>query len=279
MAMLMTNKVFKKTWGERAGNPPTKDFWEEIIPKVKEEFPDFLFIAEVYWGMEWELQNQGFDYCYDKKLYERLVHEDPNSIRNHLKAEWTYQSKLIRFIENHDELRAIEKFGKEKSKAAALIALSLPGGRLLFEGQNLGHRIKLPVQLGRNPLEETNKEISDYYLRLLEIIPGRDFGNGSWSICEVMPVEPHDKSYSNIISYIWWINDSYRLIVVNYNPQFSKAHIKVNPFHFDTHNWKFTDLLTQKSYIYKGDDLYKFGLYVELDAWKGHIFKIRKEIN
>ncbi|MFX1281786.1 MAG: alpha-amylase family glycosyl hydrolase, partial [Promethearchaeota archaeon] len=131
MAMLMTNKVFSRTWGERAGSPPTKDFWEEIIPHIKAKYPNFLFIAEVYWGMEWALQQQGFDFCYDKTLYERLYDGELNSIKDHLNADWAYQSKLIRFIENHDELRAIEKFGQEKSKAAALIAMTLPGGRMV----------------------------------------------------------------------------------------------------------------------------------------------------
>ena len=279
MAMLMTNKVFSRTWGERAGSPPTKDFWEEIIPHVKAKYPNFLFIAEVYWGMEWALQQQGFDFCYDKTLYERLYDGEPNSIKDHLKADWAYQSKLIRFIENHDELRAIEKFGQEKSKAAALIATTLPGGRMIYEGQIHGNRIKLPVQLGRRPREETNKEIYAFYQNLLKSIPGREFGNGSWAICETKPVGTNDSSYSNIISYLWWVNNSYRLIVVNYNSQFSKAHIKINPFHFDTHNWEFIDILNQKSYTYKGDDLYKFGLYVELDAWKGHIFSIKRESN
>ncbi|MFX0028556.1 MAG: alpha-amylase family glycosyl hydrolase [Candidatus Hermodarchaeota archaeon] len=279
MAMLMTNRVFSKTWGKRAGSPPTKDFWEQIIPAVKQKHPNFLFIAEVYWDMEWELQKQGFDFCYDKILYERLVYEDTNSIRDHLRADWAYQSKLIRFIENHDELRAIEKFGEEKSKAAALITLTLPGGRLVFEGQNHGYRIKLPIQLGRKPNEETNKEIYDFYQNLLKCIPGREFENGSWSLCENKSVESNNPSYLNIISYLWWINTTYRLIVVNYSPNFSKAHIKLTPFHFDTNKWTFTDLLRKKSYTYNGDDLYKYGLYIELDSWKGHIFNVRKESN
>ena len=37
--------------------------------------PDFVFMAEAYWDLEWALQQQGFDYCYDKRLYDRLVHE------------------------------------------------------------------------------------------------------------------------------------------------------------------------------------------------------------
>ncbi|MFX1420273.1 MAG: alpha-amylase family glycosyl hydrolase [Promethearchaeota archaeon] len=278
MAMLMTNNVFAKTWGEKAGSPPDKEFWEEIIPAIKRKYPNFLFIAEVYWDMEWELQKQGFDFCYDKRLYERLAFKDPNNIKDHLTADWAYQSKLLRFIENHDELRAIEKFGQEKSKAAAIIVLTLPGARMVYEGQIKGYQVKLPVQLGRKPLEAVNEDIFDFYNRLLKSIPGREFEKGSWALCETESISSSDSSFSNIISYMWWSNDKYRLIVVNYSESSSKAHIRIKPFHFDTHKWIFTDLLQQKSYTYNGEDLFKYGLYIELNAWHGHIFDIKKSI-
>ncbi|MFW9877237.1 MAG: alpha-amylase family glycosyl hydrolase [Candidatus Thorarchaeota archaeon] len=278
MAMLMINKVFAKTWSKKAGFAPNKEFWEEIIPAVKKVYPSFLFLAEVYWDMEWELQKQGFDFCYDKRLYERLAYENATTIKDHLKAEWVYQSKLLRFIENHDELRAVEKFGEEKSKAAAIIALTLPGARMIYDGQIRGYKVKLPVQLGRRPFEDDNKNILKFYHELLKSIPGREFENGSWAPCETESVESSDSSFSNIISFIWWRNENYRLIVVNYSVSPSKAHVRIKPFHFDTHKWIFTDLLQQKSYIYNGEDLFKYGLYVELNAWQGHIFDIRKSI-
>ena len=37
--------------------------------------------------MEWTLQQQGFDLCYDKRLYDRLVHESAESVRGHLQAD------------------------------------------------------------------------------------------------------------------------------------------------------------------------------------------------
>ncbi|MFX0004417.1 MAG: alpha-amylase family glycosyl hydrolase [Candidatus Hodarchaeota archaeon] len=276
MAMLMTNKVFSKTWGEKAGIIPDKDFWEEIIPAVKKEYPNFVFIAEVYWGMEWELQQQGFDFCYDKKLYDRLIYENVNAIKDHLKAEWAYQSKLVRFIENHDEVRAIEKFGEEKSLAAAIIATTLPGMRLIYEGQIFGYKIKTPVQLRRQPIEEKNDHVLNFYRNLLNTIPSEEFMDPNWSICEAKPIDDNSDSFLNIIAYLWWVDNNYRLVIVNYSPNFSKSHVKISPFHFDTFNWIFTDLLYNKDYVYKGEDLYKYGLYIELNPWKGHIFDIKK---
>ena len=75
MAMLMMNETFARTWGERVGAAPAGDYWPEVIAAVREGHPDFCFIAEAYWDLEWALQQQGFDYCYDKRLYDRLLHE------------------------------------------------------------------------------------------------------------------------------------------------------------------------------------------------------------
>src|SRR5262245_27457681 len=106
MAMLLLNDVFARTWGARVGPPPATEYWAPIIAAVKERHPHFRFIAEAYWNLEGALLAQGFDYCYDKVLYDRLVHGGAGGVREHLHAEPAYQSHLLRFIENHDEPRA-----------------------------------------------------------------------------------------------------------------------------------------------------------------------------
>ncbi len=110
MAMLMMNDVFERTWGERAGPRPADDYWPTLIADVKRTHPGFVFMAEAYWDLEYALQQQGFDYCYDKRLYDRLVHEGAESVRGHLTADIGYQERLVRFVENHDEPRAAATF-------------------------------------------------------------------------------------------------------------------------------------------------------------------------
>ena len=56
--------------------------------------PDFVFAAEAYWDLEWDLQQLGFDYCYDKRLYDRLIHDGPDAVRGHLHADLDYQRRL-----------------------------------------------------------------------------------------------------------------------------------------------------------------------------------------
>src|SRR4051794_10905324 len=130
MAMLMTNDVFARTWGLPA---PAEEFWPSLIARVRWAHPDLVFIAEAYWDMEFALQQQGFDFCYDKRLYDRLAHENAASVRGHLQADPAYQEKLIRFVENHDEPRAAATFDGPRARAAAVVTATVPGGRLVHD--------------------------------------------------------------------------------------------------------------------------------------------------
>ena len=184
MAMLMTNEVFARTWGERAGTAPEADFWPMLIARCKQAHPDFLFMAEVYWDMEWTLQQQGFDLCYDKRLYDRLVHDPPDSVRGHLQADGAYQQRLIRFIENHDEPRAALTFGPARGRAAAVVMSTLQGARLYHDGQLEGFRTHLPIQLGRGPDEPSDRDLRTFYGRLLRAAAGARAGCGDWRLCD-----------------------------------------------------------------------------------------------
>ena len=120
MAMLVLNTIFERTWGGRAGSKPVNDYWTTVIPAIKGRHPEFRFIAEAYWDLEWELQQQGFDFCYDKKLYDRMEHGPAENVRLHLLADLRYQEGMVRFIENHDEPRAAAAFPDGKGRAAAV---------------------------------------------------------------------------------------------------------------------------------------------------------------
>lgn len=279
MAMLMTNSTFSRTWGEKAGHPPEKEYWVEVIRAVRDKDLKFRFFAEVYWDMEWELQQQGFDFCYDKRLYDRLIHENVQSIRAHLQAEWDYQSKLLRFIENHDEQRAVITLGEEKSKAAAIIVLTLPGARLIHEGQIFGYKIKLPVQLGRRQSEEKNKNLTHFYQNLLKSIPGKDFEEGKWMPCIIESIDDQNFSNQNLIAYQWKLDEKRLLIVVNYSSIHSHGHVRIDEIEYGVTNWNFIDLLDQRNYIYKGENLSKYGLFVDLGPWHSHIFDVNKRMH
>ena len=184
MAMLLLNPIFERTWGTRAGPRPADDYWASVIPAIKERHPGFKFIAEAYWDLEWELQQQGFDHCYDKKLYDRMEHGDAENVRLHLLADRAYQDGMVRFIENHDEPRAAAAFPPGKARAAAVAVLTLPGARLLHEGQLEGRKVRLPVFLGRRPEERRDDNLHSFYVRLLGVVARDAFHDGEWRLCD-----------------------------------------------------------------------------------------------
>jgi glycosidase len=169
MAMLLINSIFERTWGGRAGKPPAAEYWVDVISSIKGALPHFLFMAEAYWNLEWELQQQGFDYCYDKCLYDRLEAGTAENVRLHLCAEIAYQEKLVRFIENHDEPRALSAFSPRQALAAAVVVATLPGAKLFHEGQFEGRLIRLPVFLRRRPFETADPDLRAFHHLLLKV--------------------------------------------------------------------------------------------------------------
>jgi glycosidase len=237
MAMLLDDQIFKKTWQNHVGDPLKKRYWVELISAVKNQSPDFKFIAEVYWDMEWELQQQGFDFCYDKRLYDRLKSAPINDIKGHLDATWEYQSKLVRFIENHDEPRAFHVFDEKKLQPLAVLAVTLPGAYLHHWGQSSGRSIKLPVQLNRYPTEPKSDEISSFYHSLFTFLMP-DFGKeGKWKMLDLEEYTlPMNKS--TIIAYVWVYSNEILLIFCNLsntalNYSFSSKKIRELGVDFD----------------------------------------------
>ncbi len=275
MAMLSLNNVFKNTWGKvlsDAGySTPKEEFWETAIREVKTEREDFLFIAEAYWDLEWQLQNLGFDYTYDKRLMDRLKGTFVPAIIEHLEATEDYQLKSVRFIENHDEPRAAHYLGIEKSKAAAILISTLMGMRLYFDGQFNGEKVRLPVQLGRKPQEKPNKSLQLFYEKLLRIAKHKIFKYGNWELLRAASSWETDDSFMNIIAYLWSYEKQYRLVVINFSDKPSAARIVFNAPE-GMRELTLTDLLNNKKYVRNTFEIRGEGLYVQLGPYRSHIF-------
>ena len=273
MAMLMLNNIFERTWGVRAGNRPEEDYWRLLIPAVKGKYKEFRFIAEAYWDLEWELQQQGFDYCYDKKLYDRMEHGDPESVRQHLLADLPYQEGMVRFVENHDEPRAAFAFPEGKGRAAAVAILTLPGARLLHEGQFEGKQTRLPVFLARRPMEPVDADLAKFYDGLLKATRSDVFRNGEWRLCE-RGGWPDNQTCQNLLVWCWAKGDERFLVVINFASEAAQARIYGPWDELREKQWRLSDLLSGEVYDRSGDEIRNEGLYVELGPWQCHLFRL-----
>jgi hypothetical protein len=272
MAMLLLNDIFSKTWGVRAGEKPALEYWQEIIPAVKARHPGVIFIAEAYWDLEFELMQKGFDYCYDKRLYDRLASENAESVRGHLLAGLDYQDHLVRFIENHDEPRAAATFSPAKERAAALVVTTLPGAKLIYDGQLEGRTIKLPVFLGRRAPEPKDYELDIFYRALLKNLDDDLFHDGEWQLCERSGWSDN-ASYQNIVAWTWRNGDERALIIVNYSAKRSQGMIALSWDDLRGKVWRLADVLNGDVFLRDGAQLRDSGLFVDLDAWRYHFLR------
>jgi hypothetical protein len=273
MAMLLINSIFQRTWGQRAGATPATQYWVDIISAIKRSHPGFLFIAEAYWDLEWELQQQGFDFCYDKKLYDRLEHSHAESIRLHLCGDPAYHQKLLRFIENHDEPRAASTFGSPRQRAAAVVISTLPGIRLFHEGQFEGRTVRPPVFLRRRGQEPADHELQKFYAGLLHAIDNTAFHDGEWSLCD-RSGWPDNHTCENLVAWSWRAGQERYLIVVNLSECRSQAKIRLFWPELSGAQWVLTDGLCGARYERKGDEMLSPGLYVDLAPWEHHFFRL-----
>jgi len=274
MAMLLLNNIFERTWGARAGARPEHDYWKMVIPAVKGSHPAFRFFAEAYWDLEWELQQQGFDGCYDKKLYDRMEHGAAESVRQHLLADLPYQEGMVRFIENHDEPRAATAFPDGKGRAAAIAILTLPGARLLHEGQFEGWRVRLPVFLARRPSEPVDRDLVAFYARLLKATNRDLFRNGEWRLCE-RSGWTDNQTCQNILAWCWVNGDERALVAINYGSVQAQGLVHVPWDDVRGRAWQLDDALSGNTFERDGNDMRDNGLYVDLQPWHAHLFHVR----
>jgi glycosidase len=273
MAMLMMNDVFERTWGERAGPRPADEYWPTLIAEVKRTHPGFVFVAEAYWDLEYALQQQGFDYCYDKRLYDRLAHEGAESVRGHLTADIGYQQGLLRFVENHDEPRAAATFSPARNRAAAVTALTQTGARLVHEGQLEGRKTRPPVFLSRRPEEAPDTDLLAFYERLFAALRDPVFRGGDWQLGERSGWEGNH-TWLNLVAWGWRGDGPSKLVVVNIGEAPASGHVSLPWDDLAGRRWWLQDACTGEGYERSGDDL-RNGLFVALDPFGWHLFDLR----
>jgi glycosidase len=215
MTMLLLPEVFQRTWGASM----EASFWPEAISRVKSRYPDFVFLAEVYWGLESTLQQQGFDFTYDKHLYDHLRAGRVSQVRQHLQADLAFQARCARFLENHDEARAETVFS-EKHQTSALLTYLAPGMRFFHEGQLEGRRIQHSIHLRRRPaeaMEQGTSTLASFYQALLSLLRSTTLRSGTWQL--------HPGEGSCLAFH--WQGEENVLVVVNHGPDEATCLVSV----------------------------------------------------
>jgi glycosidase len=269
MAMLILPEIFERTWGVRA-----QPFWPDAIRRIREQAPDFCFLAEVYWDLEGTLQQQGFDYTYDKRLYDRLREGQARPVREHFQAGLGYQNKLARFLENHDEPRAAAAFPAGMNEAAAVITFLSPGLRFFHRGQFEGRLRRIPAHLCRAPVEAVNFALKRFYERLLELLRQPIVRRGQWQLLECVPAWDGNGSFDAFIAWAWQYSGARWWIAVNYAGHPSQCYVRLPFPDLGNGRWRLRDRLSDAQYERTGEELQSRGLYLDLAPWQYHAFDV-----
>jgi Alpha amylase, catalytic domain len=272
MAMLVHPEVFERTWGKHA---PL--FWPLAIKQVRENYPRFLFLAEVYWDLEWTLQQQGFDYTYDKRLYDRLRDRHARPVREHLCAGLDFQNKLARFLENHDEPRAAATFSYDVHQAAAAVSFLAPGLRFFHDGQFEGRQKRISPHLVRAPKEPANPDLKRFYDRLLTVLRQPVIRNGAWLLLECTPAWDGNRTNDDFLVSAWRSQARETLVVaVNYSPHQSQCYVRLPFEDLDSLKWRLCDQLSAACYEREGSELCGRGLYLDMAPWQSAVFSLER---
>jgi glycosidase len=273
MAMLVLPEVFERTW-----NIPCQPFWPQATQRVRQHAPEFCFMAEVYWDLEWTMLQQGFDYAYDKRLYDRLRDGHARPVRDHLRAGLDYQNRLARFLENHDEPRAAATFAPGVHEAAAVITFLSPGLRFFHQGQFQGRKKRISPHLVRAPEEPVEKGLEQFYNRLLELLRQPVVRDGQWQLLECVPAWEGNWTWDCFLAFAWRGPGEQRwLVAVNYAPNQSQCYVRLPFTDLERSRWQLLDQMEEVVYERDGGDLRSRGLYLDTPPWKTSVFTLIKK--
>jgi len=333
MAMLVLDDIFARTWAKlpcpaqglergihSAISKPLKagqwrdEFWAEATSAVKAARPGFVFLAEVYWGLEKRLLELGFDFAYDKHLTDLVTARRHAEVHPHLIAmceasvdakarrdgagdkpaksrsadlsplpstqaenkSLTLLPKFARFLENHDEPRIAALLTVDEHRAAALLVMGLPGMRFLHEGQLTGATTRASVHLRRRPVETPQSEIIALYEHILTALQRTSIGHGDARLLKPTAAWDGNPSFENFIIIQWQsVPQEFDLVAVNLAPHASQCYVKLAIEGLAGRDWLMTGLLGREQYERKGAVLRESGLYLELQAHGAQVFKFQ----
>ncbi len=294
------------------------EFWKWVIPAVKNKFPAILFIAEIYNkdGYRNFLSVNAFDYLYDKVgLYDVVRdvacgYRPSSDITFTLNEVGDIQSRMLNFLENHDEQRLASDYflGDAQKGVAAMILTACVNTNpiMVYFGQEFGERgmddegfsgkdgrttifdywsVDTVARWNNNgkwnnaKLTTDEIKLRDTYSSLLQLCNQENaFSNGRFY--DLMSANYDNSEFNSTKKYAFLRGDEKRLflIIVNFNDRDSvvKVNIPIEAYSF---------FETQKESIKQATPMLignkpdvtcnKTGLFeVDIDAYSGEIYKL-----
>lgn len=279
------------------------EFWREVVDRVAQEVPDTLLLAEAFWLMEgYFVRTLGMHRVYnsafmnmlrdEKNLEYRLV------IKNTLEFDPEILKRYVNFMNNPDERTAVDQFGKgDKYFGICTLMATLPGLPMFGHGQLEGYTEKYGMEYRRaywdeQPdswlMERHAREVfpllrKRYLFAEVENFLLFDFYTPEGSVNEDVYAYSNrrgeEKSlvvyHNRFASTRGWVRQSAAFAVKAGGDKQLASKILADGMGLENGADTFTiyrDQLSGLEYIRPNAEIWEKGLYVELEAYKCHVF-------
>jgi glycosidase len=287
------------------------EFWREVVDRVAQEVPDTLLLAEAFWLMEgYFVRTLGMHRVYNSAFMNMLRDEDNAKYRSVVKNTLEFDPQILRryvnFMNNPDERTAVDQFGKgDKYFGICTMMATMPGLPMFGHGQIEGFAEKYGMEYRRAYWDEQ----SDGYLverherEVFPLLRRRALFAGVADFLLYDLFTPEGNVNEDVFAYSNRVGDE-RALVIYHNKyaeargwiRTSAAHaVKTGPGDEKTLVQKslgeglalhkegdtftiFRDHVTGLEYLRNSKDLCEQGLYVELSAYKTHVFLDFREV-
>src|SRR5712692_5775132 len=206
-----------------AGEVPT-DFWENARAELDKIRPDIVMLAEAH---KPDLQVKAFELDYSWPLHSALTDvlqgrgraTDLREVWEKESKEWPSGALHMRFSDNHDERRAIARFGEPGALAASAMMFTLDGVPWIYNGMEVGDTTesgapalfeKLPVFW---PIAERRPEFTRFYKQMSALRQASSAlrrGSLEWL---------HNSDGSRVVTYLRSAAEDQILVTINFSNQ------------------------------------------------------------
>jgi hypothetical protein len=279
------------------------EFWREVVDRAAVEAPDTLLLAEAFWLMEgYFVRTLGMHRVYNSAFMNLLRNEDNGKYRTVMKNTLEFDPEILKrfvnFMNNPDERTAADQFGKgDKYFGICMMMSTLPGLPMFGHGQVQGFTEKYGMEFRRANWDE----VPDQYLierHEREIFPllhrRAEFANvDNFLLYDFYTSEGYVDE--NVYAYSNGLGDSRNLVVFHNKFGSTSGWIRMSVGSMDKSQQDrqivqkslgeglriqpepnafvtFRDQISGLEYIRPANEIVEQGLFLELNAYKYHVF-------
>ncbi len=330
-AMTLAKKHVQRLWhpapgsggaipsrAERAASPDAfdeampREFWREVVQRVREEVPDTLLLAEAFWMMEGTfVRDFGMHRVYNSAFMHMLRDEDNagyrQSIKNVLEYSPAILERFVNFMNNPDEETAVEQFGKgDKYFGICTLMATLPGLPMFGHGQIEGFAEKYGMEFARAYADESADAgfVAHHQRAIFPLLRQRHVFSGVEHFALFDLVDGDGATDENVFAFSNRGDDGTQALVIYNNAHTATAgrlrlSTAINVADADAEQpflerralgdalglkahdgvlYGMHDARTGLWYLRSGADLHREGLWVSLDGYGCHTFLGFREI-